>query len=233
MFTFMGFKSTQAQVGDEGIRVGLKLPYTYDIGYYNRFTNRIGMHVSAQFVTFPFSSVPTGYMNLFGADPNVTAILEGPFSLGAGLDLGFHYYFGTDNRRYYGGLSVQWMNLVKRDIVDEVINNAFNVNLDSGLYPLGPIAKSQSTKPLTINTNYVNMALLVGKIIPLQNKATELRVEFELSKVIFSHHNLQSDYRYITPVSEQANESLQNTMKKYGWFPTINIYFIYKLTASN
>ncbi len=73
----------------------------------------------------------------------------------------------------------------------------------------------------------------MGKIIPLQNKVTELRIEFELSKVIFSHHNLQSDYRYITPVSEQANESLQNTMKKYGWFPTINIYFIYKLTASN
>ena len=57
-------------------------------------------------------------MEMWGADPKLTAILEEPFSIGAGMDIGAHYYFGTDNRRYYVGLSVQWMNLLKRDIDD-------------------------------------------------------------------------------------------------------------------
>jgi hypothetical protein len=169
-------------------------------------------------------------MNLFGADPNVTAILEEPFSIGAGLDLGFHYYFGTDSRRYYGALSVQWMNLLKRDLKDEVINNAFDLNFNTpGAVTYGPISKSQSNKPLTLNTNYVNLGFIFGKIVPLPNSENEVRIEFAINKTIFSHHNLQSDYRYITPISELTNESLQSTMRKYGWFPTFNAYFIYKL----
>lgn len=219
-----------SQPEEQGFRVGIKLPYTYDLGYLVRFNTRIAIHLSTQFVTFPFSKVPTGYMNLWGADPDITAILNDPFSIGAGIDVGIHYYFGTDNRRYYSALSVQWMNLLKRDITDEVIYNAFGLDLNSGEIPLGPIAKSQSTKPLTINTNYVNLGFIVGKIIPLQNQNTELRIEAGVNKTIFSHHYLQSDYRYISPVAELTNEKLQYTMKKYGWFPTINVYFIYKIS---
>jgi len=219
-----------AQVGDQALRFGIKVPYSYDIGYYQRFSNRIGMHASTQFITIPFASAPIGYMNLFGADPNITAILAEPFTFGAGLDVGFHYYFGSDNRRYYGALSVQWMNLLKRDIDDEVINNAFDLNFNSpGVVTLGPKSKSQSTKPLTINTNYVNLGFIFGKIVPIPNSIHELRLELAVNKTIFSHHNLQSDYRIFTPISELTNESLQETMRKYGWFPTFNVYYIFKL----
>ncbi len=219
-----------SQPEEQGLRAGIKLPYTYDIGYFVRFSTRFAIHLSTQFVTFPFSKVPTGYMNLWGADPNITAILNEPFSIGAGLDIGAHYYFGSDNRRYYGAFSIQWMNLLKRDITDDVINKAFDVDLNSGEIPLGPIAKSQSTKPLTLNTNYINIGFIAGKIIPLLNPNSELRVEVGINKTILSHHNLQSDYRYISPISELTNEKLQQTMKKYGWFPTINVYYIYKLS---
>jgi len=219
-----------SQPEEQGFRAGIKLPYTYDLGYFVRFHTRFAIHLSTQFITFPFSKLPTGYMNIWGADPDITAILNEPFSIGAGLDVGAHYYFGSDNRRYYGALSVQWMNLLKRDITDDVIYNAFGVDLNSGEIPLGPISKSQSTKPLTLNTNYVNLGLIVGKIIPVQNKNTELRIEVGVNKTIFSHHYLQSDYRYISPIAELTNEKLQETMKKYGWFPTVNVYFIYKIS---
>lgn len=219
-----------SQAQEQGVRVGIKLPYTYDLGYFVRFHTRFAIHISTQFVTFPFSKAPTGFMNIWGANPDITAILNEPFSIGAGLDVGAHYYFGSDNRRYYAIISMQWMNLLKRDISDEVINNAFDVNLNSGEIPLGPIAKSQSIKPLTLNTNYVNLGLFFGKIVPLLNPNYEIRIEVGVNKTVFSHHYLQSDYRYISPISKLTNEKLQEAMKKYGWFPTVNIYFIYKIS---
>jgi len=224
-------RGIQAQDINQGLRVGLKIPYTYDIGLFHRFSTRFAMHISTQFITVPFNNVPVGYMNLWGADPDVTAILDDPFLIGAGIDVGGHYYFGTDNRRYYFSMNLQWMNLLKKDIEDEVINNAFGVDLSSNLYPEGPLSKYQSTKPLTLNTNYVNLGIFVGKIIPLYNNSNaELRIEVGINKVVFSRHNLQSDYRYISPVTEMTNTELQNTMKKYGWFPTFNFYYIYKLS---
>jgi hypothetical protein len=213
----------------QAIRLGLRLPYTYDFGYFQRFNVRFGLHAGAQFATFPFSSSPLLFMNLFGAEPEMTLVLKDPFTVGAGGDVGLHYYFGKDNRRYYTGLSVQWMTLLKKDITDSVINEAFNVNLSSGEIPLGPIAKSQSIKPLTLNSHYWSLGFIFGKIIPINQSNREIRLEIEINKVIYSHHRLQSDYRYISPIAEKTNEGLQQMMRKYGWFPTINIYYLLQL----
>ena len=221
--------SSKAQLVESGLHFGLKIPYTYDIGYYRRFSNRIGMHLDAQIITIPFSDVPMGYMEMWGADPKLTAILDMPFSIGVGVDVGGHYYFGTDNRRYYVGLSVQWMNLLKRDIEDEVINEAFDVDLDGPDFPIGPIDKTESTKPLTLNTNYIQMGVFVGKKWQLRNPDLEVRAELALSMNVWSNHYLQSDYRYISPVAKQANEELKNMMRKYAWFPSLNVFLIYKL----
>jgi hypothetical protein len=229
MLMTLSFRSQPmlAQADQQGFRLGLKIPYTYDFTYYQRVNPRFGFHAGAQIVTIPFASYPLGIMNVWGADPDITAILEDPYTIGAGLDVGAQYHFGTDNRRYYFGLSGQWMNLLKRDLNDEVINKAFDVDLSGQDIPLGPISKSASTKPLTLNTNYVNLAFVFGKIVPLYNQDREIRIEVEISKIIFSHHHLQSDYRYITPISDRTNTELQSTMRKYGWFPSINVYYIF------
>lgn len=222
-------KGVKAQSSEQGVHFGIKLPYSYNIGYYKRFNPRIGMHADFQFITFPFSNVPIVYMEMWGADPKLAAILDEPYSIGAGLDIGAHYYFGSDNRRYYVGLSAQWMNLLKRDISDEVINEAFDVDLDGPKFPEGPITKADSKKPLTLNTNYVQLGIFAGKKWQLYNPDWEVRIEIAMSMNLFSHHNLQSDYRYITPVAKQANEELQDMMHKYAWFPSLNIFMIYKL----
>jgi hypothetical protein len=221
--------SSKAQMVEDGIRFGLKIPYTYDIGYYKRFSSRIGIYADAQFITIPFSNVPLSYMEMWGGDPKLTAILDMPFSIGFGFDVGGHYYFGSDNRRYYVGLSVQWMTLLKRDIEDEVINEAFDVDLSGPMFPEGPITKDDSTKPLTLNSNYFQLGFLIGKKWQLRDPRLEVRVEAAISMNVWSNHFLQSDYRYITPVAEETNTALKDLMRKYAWFPTINMFMIYKL----
>lgn len=230
---FLVPNTSQAQMVEQGIHFGIKLPYTYNLGYYKRFSSRIGMHIDIQITTIPFSNMPLDYMKMWGGDPDLVAVLNEPYSIGAGLDLGGHYYFGSDNRRYYVGLSIQWLNLLKRDISDEVINEAFDVDLDGPMFPEGPITKAESKKPLTLNTNYLQLGLFFGKKWQLRNPRWEVRAELELSMNIWSNHYLQSDYRYITPVAEQCNEELKELMRKYAWFPTLNIFLIYKLDYKN
>ncbi len=226
--TLLIFQKAEAQKSNQGIRIGLKLPYSYDFGYSQRVSPRFGYHFGAQFITIPFAKYPINAMNFWGADPEITAILEYPFTLGTGLDIGAQYHFGTDSRRYYFSLSYQWMTLLRKDIEDEVINEAFDIDItNSGKYPLGPISKSQSTKPLTISSNYSNLGIAFGKIIPLQSHDRELKIEIALAKTLFSHFRLQSDYRYLSTVSDMTNDALQKTFWKYGWFPTINVYYLF------
>jgi len=57
-------KPSYAHKPVRGLHFGIKLPYTYNLGYYKRFNPRIGMHVDLQFVTFPFNRVPLFYMEI-------------------------------------------------------------------------------------------------------------------------------------------------------------------------
>lgn len=224
VFIFLSMKAQDYT----GIKMGIKLPYSYNLSYYMRISDRIGTYFGGQAITFPFSSVPIGYFKMWGADEKMAEILREPYSIGAGVDMGMHYYFGADNRRYYGGLALEWMNLLKRDIEDKVINEAFNVDLDS--YPVGPILENLSVKPLTLNTNYLNLGFIFGTRFLLPYKPNwEMALELEISKTVYSHHFLFSDYRYITPVEKTASAELKKMMLKYGWFPTINVFFLYKL----
>lgn len=210
------------------LKMGIKLPYAYHFSYYLRLADRWGAYGGVQMITIPFSTVPLGYMKVWGADPDVVEILREPFTIGAGIDIGGHYYFGADNRRYYFALSLEYMSLLKRDIEDEVIENAFGVDLDD--YPEGPILKNKSTKPLTLNTFYLNTGLTFGtRFLLLNNPDWEMALEFEISKTIISHHTLFSDYRYITPVEKMTNDALKQTMARYGIFPTFNVMFFYML----
>ena len=222
-----------AQAGDQAVRIGLKLPYTYDIGYYHRFSTRIGMHISTQIVTFPFSSSVTGVMNLYGADENMTNILKESMGFGIGLDHGWQYYFGTDRRRYYVGAKVMWMTLLKQEIDDEIVNTAIDGKMIDGCNsmdecPTNPAHRFGDSQKLTINTNYVNVAVTAGMTFFLHG-GNEIKVEGEIAKTIASRHYLYSEYRYISPITDYVNTGLQDIMMKYGWFPSINIYYIYKL----
>lgn len=231
IFILFGFLLliTQARPTDySGLRMGLKIPYSYNFGYYMRLADRWGAYGGVQAITFPFSSAPVGFLKMFSQDEKIAEILSRPYSIGAGFDIGAHYYFGADNRRYYFSLSLQWINLLKRDIKDEVIENAFGVELDD--YPLGPILEDQSNRPLTLNTHYLNMGYTFGVRFLLPNiPEWEIAAEFEVGKTLVSHHFLFSDYRYITPVEKEASAALKKLMRVSGWFPSLNILFTFKL----
>ena len=212
----------------EGFHYGIKIPFSYNFGYYSKVANRFGFYANATIVTVPFNNSLLGYMKAFGADEKMTNVLIEPFRFGFGFEGGGHYYFGTDNRRYYVGLNAQWINLPKVAMRDEVINEAYGVDLSSHDYPEGPITEAESKNPLTLKSAYMQMGIMAGKRFFYLEPNFEMFLEVGLSKTMASTHRLASDYRYISPVSELNNESLKKMMKRYGWMPTVNVFFIYK-----
>jgi hypothetical protein len=168
-------------------------------------------------------------MKSYGADPKLTKVLEQPFKFGFGFEAGGHYYFGTDNRRYYVGMSAQWINLLKVDMTEDVINDAYNNALKDPKLVYGPIPEEQSKKPLTLKSAYLQLGFMAGKRFFYLEPNFEMFVEVGMSKTMASTHRLASDYRYVSQISELNNESLKKMMKQYGWLPTVNVLFIYKM----
>ena len=123
--------------------------------------------------------------------------------------------------------------LPKQDIIDQVVNMAFDNDGIAGCptledCPTNPMHHLYDAKKLTINTNYVNISFAFGYTIFLHSK-NQIRIEGAIAKTIASRHYLYSEYRYISPFTERTNERLQDIMLKYGWFPSINVYYIHKI----
>lgn len=214
-----------ARAGDvQGIRYGFKVPYSYDLSYYKRLNHDFAFYGGIQLTSIPFQNSSIKIMELWGGDVKIASILEEPYVMGAGLDLGYNFY-PWKNSNFYFTAAIQWMDLVKTDIDDILINDALDVDISK--YPEGPIPKSLSQNPLTINSHYLNFALGVGKSLNVKtSKFYIVNLEFQISKTLASNHFLDSDYRYLTPVSNRASQELKNLYLKYGWFPLLNIYFI-------
>ncbi len=207
-----------------GIRYGFKIPYSYDLTYYQRFNTKIALYGGLQLTSVPFQNSSIKIMEFWGGDVNIASILDQPYVMGTGIDIGSNFYLGKKNKFYFSA-AFQWMDLFEKDIEDMVINNALGVDISK--LPEGPIPKFLSEHPLTINSNYLNLALGLGKSINLKSsRYYVMNIEFQLSKTIASHHFLNSDYRYLTPIQNKASNELKILYLNYGWFPLINIYFI-------
>lgn len=211
----------------QGIKTGIKLPYSYNVGYFAQFSERWAMALGGQIVTYPFNSTYTGLMNLYGAESDKTRILKQSFTFTWGFEGAAYYFFGTDNRRYYASINLQWMSFYKINLADSIINNGLNVDLSS--FPEGPIDKTMSVKPLTLAGNFMQIGIVAGKKFFFMEPKFEVHLEFGLSKTIGSHFRLASDYRFISPVNDLLNKELKQMFVRFGWLPTFNVVYIFKL----
>lgn len=228
LFLFTGNR-LQAKKEIRGIYYGIELPYSYHFGFYAKQSSRLAIMGNAKIFAPPFNHAYTMVMQMWGANEKAINVLKEPFRFGYGFEGRAHYYFGTDNRRYYVGINAQMILLPKVKISDNIINQAYNVDLSSHDFPEDPVAKLRSTEPLTLKSTYANLGVFFGKRFFYMEPGFELFLEAGVNKTVFSNHRLASDYRYITPVHELNNSTLKEMMLKYGWAPGINISLIKKI----
>lgn len=228
LFLFSGIE-VLAKKEIRGIYYGIEMPYSYHFGFYAKQSTRLAIMGNAKIFAIPINQGYTGIMGLWGADEKLIHVLQKPFRFGYGFEGRGHYYFGTDNRRYYVGITAQMILLPKVKISDQVINDAYNIDLSSHDFPEDPVAKLRSTEPLTLKSTYANIGIFAGKRFFYMEPGFEMFVEVGINKTVFSNHRLASDYRYITPAQEMNNSALKELMWKYGWAPGINISLIKKI----
>ena len=224
LFCFPKLVSSQSQ----SIKLGTEIPTQYALGYEDRFHEGFAVHGQIGFLFYPYDKMMLSLFEGYGADRNMVAVLEANFETGMIIEFGANYFFSKQTRKNYAGPFCQWVNLFKSNIPDYVINDAFDVDLNT--YPIGPIPKSMSDEPLTLSSHFLQVGLLVGRRFSFYKKPDiELHVELALSKNVYSNSVLASDYRYLGGLIDDVNITLKDFYKKYALIPSLNIYFIYKL----
>lgn len=219
---FSGFGQSQS------LKAGVELPLQYSIGIENRFTEALAVHGQIGTVFFPFNYTALGMMETYGGNKGMTDILDANFHSGITLGLGGNYYFSKQTRKNYAGPFFQYFNMLKADISDNVINDYFDVDLNS--YASGAIPRNMSREPLTLTTNFIQLGFLYGRRIFFYKKnEMELHFEFGISKTIYSNSRIDSDFRIFSmELKDNVNKTINDYYKKHALLTTINIYYIYK-----
>lgn len=225
LFLLGVFTPQKAEAQSKTLHLNFKAPYSYNVGFYSRFHDRLGAFIDVEVITVPAHATIPGAMKLFGARNNLANILKTPLEGGFGFDLGGHYYFGKGHRLLYVSVGANYINLTETSVSDEDANKAFVIDLSSNSIPTGAVPEILSKEPLTLYSHFLQVTAAVGRTIPLQSKSKELQLEIGIMKTVASHHRLYSDYRYLSAISEDVNTEMQDMMMKYGFFPFVRIVY--------
>ncbi|MCF8297187.1 MAG: hypothetical protein K9J13_06550 [Saprospiraceae bacterium] len=222
LLKFSGFGQSQS------LKVGAELPLNYSIGLENRFSEGFAVYGQIGALLFPFNYTSLGMMETYGGNKGMTDILESNFRSGLVIGTGANYFFSKQTRKNYAGPFLQYFNMFKADISDHVINDYFDVDLNS--YASGAIPRNISKEPLTLTTNFMQVGFLYGRRIFFYKKTNiELHTEFGISKTFYSNSRIDSDFRiFSVALKDEVNNSIDEYYKKYALLTTLNIYFIYK-----
>ena len=228
LFTVLLFFQISVYSQSQSVKAGIELPLQYSIGLENRFTEGLSVYGQIGAMFFPFNYTSLAMMENYGGNKGMTDILESCFQSGITFNAGGNYYFSKQTRKNYAGPFLQYYNMFKSDISDKVINEYFNVDLNS--FPIGATQGNMSTEPLILSTNFIQLGVLVGRRIFFYKKNDmELHVEFGISKTIYSSSRIDSDFRiFSNDLKENVNNTIDEYYKKHAVFTTLNIYYIYK-----
>lgn len=219
--------NTKAQ--DLSLKFGIKAPNSINAGIEMPFEDeRVGNYYAELYLSsYPFSLSRLKVLDFFGANSKMTEVFSEPLYLGLGFETGFNFALSDKKVHDYIKINLSVLSLPNTLITDEVINNAFNVDLDSPKYPRGFVREDMSTMPLTLKSSFFNLGLAYSYQLDLRKNS--FRFEFELKKTFWSKHRLYSDYRFLTPIEKMTDKELNKMMLKYGWFPSLNFYYVFGL----
>lgn len=213
---------------DVNLKFGLKFPTAVNLGAEIEFENLPESFYYAEiFITsYPFTNVNMKMMRLYGADINMSNVLIKPLHFGFGVELGSNFNLRKSRLNDYLIVNANFLSLSKTLINDDLINQAFDVDLDSHSYPLGLREKQYSTEPLSLKSTMFNIGLGYAVQKDITHSKLSIRFAFEVKKTFYSKHRLYSDYRFLTPIEKLTDSELNKMLIKYGFFPSLNVYFI-------
>lgn len=213
---------------DANIKFGLKFPTALNLGAEIEFDNLPGSFYYAEIyiTSYPFTNANLKTMRFYGADIDLSNVLIEPLHFGYGVEIGSNFKLPKSPLNDFLIINANFLSLSKTLIKDDLINQAFSVDLDSPFFPMGLIEKQYSTEPLSLKSTMFNIGLAYAVQKDISQSKLSFRFSIELKKTFYSKHWLYSDYRFLTPIEKLTDKELNKMLIKYGFFPSLNVYLI-------
>jgi hypothetical protein len=218
--------SNKSEAQSKSIRLGFEFPFQVAVGFENQFHEWFSFHGQFGVLTLPLDKPLMSELRIMGFSRDATDILEPVLDFGTVAGGGFRFYFNKHTLKNYVGPLFFYVNNYKSDITDVGVSKYFNHDMNN--FPLGPQIKALSSEPLTFTSKFMQVGLQYGYRVKLNRDDREVRLEFNISKNVWSKHDIESDYRYLGDFKKTVNNHFKDLYKRNAIISTVNIYYIFK-----
>ena len=206
--------------------IGTQIPLQYTAGYGYQISNHFSARAQAGFLTQPYDGLIVNSLEAFGLDKYLGRVIKKAFKTGTLLGVGANYHFGKN----YAGVFGQYIHLQGGGITPADALSVYFKQDFSGFDPMGLPAFE-----LNMQSNLLNTGILFGHGFQLHNPHFSINTEVGFSKIVASKNTFSSNRSLIdqTALGQNIYKEIDKEMRaaywKYGFIPSISIYFVYHL----
>lgn len=206
--------------------VGTQIPLQFTAGVGYRFRNRLSARAQAGFITKPYSGFIVDAMKAFGMDKQLARVIKKAFQRGTVIGIGPNYHFGKN----YVGVFGQYMHLKGGGITPA---DALSVYFKKDFTQFDVLGLP--TFEFSMQSDMVNAGALFGHEFRLRNPTFSINGEVGLSKIMTSKNSFTSNRPLVDQtffaqnLYKEIDQEMQDAYWKYGFIPTLNLYFVYHL----
>jgi hypothetical protein len=212
-----------SSIGQHSIKAGTQIPIQYALQYDYQFHPKWSGNVQVGVLTKPYDQAILSILKSLGVDQEIVNVLTSAFNFGIITQAGVSYHF----KKNYVGITGAWMHLQAADAPVSAVEAAFGVSVTT--YPIRPRQSLKSPVQLTLSSDLFNAGVLYGRRFTFKNPRIELHTEFGFAKTVASKSYIESEQRSVESLSTLVDNELQTDYPNYGYLPSINIFFVYKL----
>lgn len=217
---WLSFISFPGLAQRHALKIGTDIPLQYSLAYAYQVKPVISLQAQAGILTEPYSQSIINILQAFNVEDGIIGVVSNAFEFGTvgEVELDFHF------KKNYLGLYGQWFHLKGEDTAIEAVEAYSGQEIRLRNRRIG----GQGDELISFTSNLYQLGLQYGRRFPFKNPRLELQAEIALSYNLGSNTRIASEDYELEQISASLNEDFQETLRSYGFVPSLNVYFVYK-----
>lgn len=194
------------------VQVGTQFPLMYAVGYEYQFKNDISFNFQGGILTKPYDEIILTVLESYSDNKALMSTIGEAFKYGLIIQPTLKYHFSKN----YFGLYYSYFWLYAEDTPMDAFENYYGISLPIGI----------RQDEMKLKSELLNIGLLYGRKFYFKNPSFQVWLELSLAKTCWSYSELTHEDYNLENLSNSVDEELNEYYMKYGYLPSINIYFI-------
>jgi hypothetical protein len=220
---FAQFRQSSKSVRDEQnyFAIGTQIPFQHSLIYGHYFSPAFSVNAGIGLITTPYTGVIFNGLESKGLISDTDRkVIDRTFMMGISYQVGANFHFNKNYIRAFGQLATLRGNLTYTDLA--------NLYLKMNIPPI-----SRFLSPIQIRSTVPMIGVLYGRSFTIGDHS-EIHIEGSISKTL-GHHTTYRTNTFLDNIGAVnqfvytgINNDLDTYFNKYGWLPSLNVYYVYK-----